>query len=85
MLLFLLYVAGIFVRVFESRIEFAQILILGPSGGPYADIPFLFDLYLPADYPNVPPLCHYRSFGEKLNPNLFKDGRVCCTYPLFTN
>ena len=34
--------------------------------------------YLSLDYPKVPPLVHYISFvADKLNPNLYEDGKVC--------
>ena len=30
------------------------------------------------DYPKVPPLVHYISYvAEKLNPNLYEDGKMC--------
>ena len=30
------------------------------------------------DYPKVPPLVHYISYvADKLNPNLYEDGKVC--------
>ena len=35
-------------------------------------------MYVPAEYPNIPPLVHFRSFlNEKLNPNLYVDGSIC--------
>lgn len=53
-------------------------MIKGPTRTPYEDGLFLFDLKLPPDYPVVPPLCHYVSFcSDRLNPNLYEDGKVC--------
>ncbi|PRP75395.1 hypothetical protein PROFUN_15709, partial [Planoprotostelium fungivorum] len=68
---------GIYVRVFEDRIDLMQVMIIGPQGTPYADIPFFFDVQFPSDYPNSPPKVRFRAFGEKVNPNLYVDGTVC--------
>ena len=40
---------------------------------------FAFDLQLPAAYPKEPPAMHYHSWGitERLNPNLYENGKVC--------
>ncbi|CAL1526363.1 unnamed protein product [Lymnaea stagnalis] len=69
---------GIFVKGFENRLDLYSVMILGPEGTPYEDAVFLFDLMLPNDYPNSPPLCHYHSYcTDRLNPNLYEDGKVC--------
>jgi len=53
-------------------------MMLGPSNTPYEDGLFFFDMHLPNDYPNTPPHVHYVSFcSDKLNPNLYVDGKVC--------
>ncbi|TVU17631.1 hypothetical protein EJB05_33679 [Eragrostis curvula] len=45
---------------------------------PYEDGLFFFDLQLPpSTYPAEPPLVHYRSFGLRVNPNLYPSGTVC--------
>ena len=45
--------------------------------GSYERCPFAFDVQLPADYPNSPPKVHYLSTSsERLNPNLYDDGKV---------
>lgn len=53
-------------------------MIRGPEKTPYAGGLFLFDVKLPHTYPLQPPLCHYYSFcDDRLNPNLYEDGKVC--------
>jgi hypothetical protein len=46
-----------FVRVYESRMELMRAVIIGAERTPYHDGLFFFDLYLPYDFPNVPPVC----------------------------
>lgn len=53
-------------------------MIRGPEKTPYAGGLFMFDLKIPTGYPLNPPLCHYYSFcNDRLNPNLYEDGKVC--------
>ncbi|CAO2842856.1 unnamed protein product [Amaranthus hypochondriacus] len=68
---------SIYVRVYEDRIDLLRAAIVGAPGTPYHDGLFFFDIVLPPDYPNVPPLVHYHSGGLRLNPNLYESGRVC--------
>ncbi|XP_040991299.1 putative ubiquitin-conjugating enzyme E2 38 [Juglans microcarpa x Juglans regia] len=68
---------SIFVRVYEKRIDLLRAVIVGASGTPYHDGLFFFDLAFPPDYPARPPQVHYRSYGMRLNPNLYANGRVC--------
>lgn len=68
---------SIFVRVYERRIDLLRAVIVGAAGTPYHDGLFAFDLAFPPDYPAHPPQVHYRSFGLRLNPNLYANGRVC--------
>jgi ubiquitin-protein ligase len=68
---------GVFVRAFEDRCDLLQLLVLGSSATPYFLGVFCFDIYLPADYPNRPPQLHYLSYGHRLNPNLYAEGKVC--------
>jgi len=54
------------------------IMIQGPSRTPYEDGLFFFDVQLPSDYPNSPPVFFYISYcSDRLNPNLYEDGKVC--------
>ena len=53
-------------------------MIVGPSSTPYEDGLFFFDVQLPNDYPNDPPAVHYVAYcRDRLNPNLYEDGKVC--------
>lgn len=47
---------GIFVRVYEDRMDLLRAVIAGAYGTPYQDGLFFFDFHLPPDYPSVPPV-----------------------------
>ncbi|TVU48878.1 hypothetical protein EJB05_00159, partial [Eragrostis curvula] len=67
-----------YVRAFEDRMDLLRVAMVGASGTPYQDGLFFFDLQLPpSSYPESPPLVNYRSFGLRLNPNLYESGTVC--------
>ncbi|KAI3856406.1 hypothetical protein MKX03_034488 [Papaver bracteatum] len=68
---------SIFVRVYEGRLDLLRAVIIGPTGTPYHDGLFFFDIQLPSNYPASPPKVNYRSFGHRLNPNLYGNGYVC--------
>ncbi|XP_008458344.2 putative ubiquitin-conjugating enzyme E2 39 [Cucumis melo] len=68
---------SIFVRAYEERIDLLRAVIVGPSGTPYHDGLFFFDLAFTSDYPITPPMVYYHSYGLRLNPNLYEDGYVC--------
>ncbi|KAI3970666.1 hypothetical protein MKX01_024313 [Papaver californicum] len=68
---------SIYVRAYEGRIDLLRAVIVGPTGTPYHDGLFFFDIKFPSDYPNSPPKVHYHSFGHRLNPNLYQNGFVC--------
>lgn len=74
------YSSSIFVRVMENRIDLLRALIIGPDETPYANGCFFFDIYIPPDYPNVPPKVHFLTTGHgkmRFNPNLYQNGKVC--------
>ncbi|XBH98924.1 hypothetical protein VPH35_128368 [Triticum aestivum] len=71
------YADTIYVRAFEDRMDLLRAVIVGPSGTPYQDGLFFFDLQLPLSYPAAPPQVYYHSFGLRLNPNLYASGTVC--------
>ena len=53
-------------------------MIVGPARTPYEDGLFFFDFQLSSDYPQSPPVGHYYSYcTDRLNPNLYEDGKVC--------
>ncbi|XP_030506862.2 putative ubiquitin-conjugating enzyme E2 38 [Cannabis sativa] len=68
---------SIYVRVYENRIDLLRAVIVGAAGTPYHDGLYFFDLAFPSDYPARPPKVHYRSYGLRLNPNLYANGTVC--------
>ncbi|KAL8268197.1 hypothetical protein R6Q59_001995 [Mikania micrantha] len=67
----------IYVRVFEERMDLLRAAVVGAPGTPYHDCLFFFDIFLPPEYPNEPPMVHYDSGGLRVNPNLYESGRVC--------
>ena len=70
----------IYVRTYESRLDLMRCLIIGPPDTPYEYAPFLVDLYLPPQYPVVPPLAHFHSWTSglgRINPNLYEEGKIC--------
>ncbi|XP_058055719.1 (E3-independent) E2 ubiquitin-conjugating enzyme [Anopheles bellator] len=69
---------GVWVRSFEDRLDLLSVMIEGPQNTPYEGGLFLFDVQLGMNYPREPPLCHYISYcSDRLNPNLYEDGKVC--------
>ncbi|KVH88056.1 Ubiquitin-conjugating enzyme, E2 [Cynara cardunculus var. scolymus] len=46
---------GIYVRVYENRMDLLRAVIVGAYGTPYQDGLFFFDFHLPPEYPDVPP------------------------------
>jgi len=50
-----------------------QALITGPEGTPYSGGCFIFDIFFPNDYPNVPPQVNLQTTGQgkvRFNPNV---------------
>ena len=69
---------GIIVKGYEDRMDLFSAMIHGPKSTPYEDGLFFFDFQLPSDYPASPPSTQYISFcSDRLNPNLYEDGKVC--------
>lgn len=69
---------GVWVKTYGDRLDLLSVMIEGPKKTPYEDGLFFFDFQLGKDYPRAPPLCHYISFcSDRLNPNLYEDGKVC--------
>jgi len=71
---------GIYLCVNEDRYDMMKVMIVGPHGTPYEMGCFLFDLYIPADYPQVCPKMTFLTTGSStmyFNPNLYTNGKVC--------
>eukprot|EP00755_Sulcionema_specki_P029313 Sspe_Gene.17798::Locus_6354_Transcript_8_10_Confidence_0.235_Length_3315::g.17798::m.17798 len=72
--------ASVFARLDSRRVDAMRLIITGPEDTPYAFGMFVFDVYFPADYPNVPPQLWLRTTGGgtvRFNPNLYENGKVC--------
>ena len=68
-------------RGYEDRIDLLSVMIAGPTKTPYEGGLFVFDVQLGGEYPRAPPLCHYHSYcTDRLNPNLYEDGKVWTTF-----
>jgi ubiquitin-protein ligase len=71
---------GIYLRVNEDRYDKMKVIIIGPANTPYEHGVFIFDLYLPPEYPSKSPKMRLLTTGMgrfRFNPNLYKDGYVC--------
>ncbi|KAK4055618.1 hypothetical protein OIV83_000164 [Microbotryomycetes sp. JL201] len=71
---------NILVRAYEDRADLMRCLIIGPLGTPFANAPFLFDMYLPpTKFPTEPPhvFFHAWSGATRVSPNLYAEGKVC--------
>jgi hypothetical protein len=62
--------------ILTCRMDLLRAAILGAAGTPYHDQLFMFDIQLLPDHPSRPPRVHYHSFGTRVNPNLYEDGKV---------
>jgi ubiquitin-protein ligase len=70
----------IILRVDEDRYDFLRACICGPQETPYDSGVFVFDIYLPAEYPQTPPKFKLLTTGGgrvRFNPNLYNNGKVC--------
>ena len=71
---------AIWLRFDEETPQFLRALITGPTGTPYALGLFCFDIYVPDNYPQVPPMMQLLTTGGgtvRFSPNLYADGKVC--------
>jgi ubiquitin-protein ligase len=71
---------AIFVTVCESRMNVMKVLITGAESTPFSSGCFLFDMFLPSDYPQAPPKMYFCTTGRgavRLTPNLYNNGKVC--------
>lgn len=69
-----------YVIVSEKNICLFKLLFIPDSDTPYAYGFFEFDMYIPNDYPNKPPLVKFLTTGNgkvRFNPNLYNCGKVC--------
>jgi baculoviral IAP repeat-containing protein 6 (apollon) len=72
------YNAIITMRVDENDMSVHRVLMTGPKDTPYENGCFIFDTYIPPQYPNMPPQTWFINHGGKrMNPNLYDNGKVC--------
>ena len=72
--------SSVFVRYDSSRFSMLRACIVGPAGTPYDGGLFFFDIFLPAQFPAVPPKVQLLTTGSgrvRFNPNLYNCGKVC--------
>lgn len=70
--------ASIFVKTDESDLSVMRVLITGPDKTPYENGCFIFDVFLPYDYPTSHPNMWFLNHGGvRFNPNLYADGKIC--------
>ncbi|CAD7704553.1 unnamed protein product [Ostreobium quekettii] len=70
----------ILLAVDRTRMDLMRAAIIPAENTPYANGIFVFDVYVPVDYPNGPPRVQFKTTaGGKIrfNPNLYKSGMVC--------
>jgi ubiquitin-conjugating enzyme E2 Z len=72
---------NIYILSYEEDINKFMAIILGPKDSLYEGGIFLFDIYLPDDYPFQPPKFTFISpnFSKigRIHPNLYENGKVC--------
>ena len=68
------FASSILVRQDEGNMDYLRALLTGPADTPYMNGIFLFDIFLPAAYPQVSPLVMFLTTGGgyvRFNPNLY--------------
>lgn len=76
----LTFESSIFLAVDECNMDLLRALIIPAQDTPYANGAFVFDIYLPPNYPSVPPKVQFLTTGSgtvSFNPNLYSNGMVC--------
>lgn len=70
--------ASIFLRIDEENPRCMRALITGPPDTPYDNGLYIFDIYIPPNYPiEVPCVNFINTGGKRFNPNLYACGKVC--------
>ncbi len=72
------YTNSIFLMVEESNPSIMRALMTGPEGTPYDSGCYIFDIYIPNNYPFEPPNISFKSHsGKCINYYLTNDGKIC--------
>lgn len=72
--------ATIVVRYDDECPSYCRAFVTGPVDTPYFGGVFVFDIFFPKDFPNVPPQVQFLNTArgiERFHPNLYADGKVC--------
>ena len=72
--------AAVWIRYDGENPSYCRACLTGPANTPYFGGVFFFDVYFPADYPQVPPLLQFLSTvggTERVHYHLYADGKVC--------
>jgi baculoviral IAP repeat-containing protein 6 len=72
--------SSVFVRYDSQNLSSLRACISGPAGTPYEKGLFFFDIFLPSEFPAVPPMVQFLTTGAgrvRFNPNLYENGKVC--------
>lgn len=72
---------SIFIRFDTDRLDIIKVLIIGPTGTPYANGCFEFDVFFPSDYPTSPMQLFFVTTGfdgskVRFNHHLLSSGEV---------
>ena len=74
------YESSVYVRYDPNNIRNIKALIVGPKDTPYENGCYIFDIFIPNNYPNAPPKVNLQTTGGgsvRFNPNLYNSGKVC--------
>merc|ERR1712086_619991 len=66
---------GISATPYEDNLRYFNVIIAGPTQSPYEGGIFKLELFLPAEYPMVPPKVLFKT--KIYHPNIDKLGRIC--------
>ncbi len=72
--------SSVFVRYDENNVQLIKAMIIGPKDTPYENGCFIFDIFIPNNYPYSPPKVNLETTGYgkvRFNPNLYNCGKVC--------
>ena len=68
-------ISGISAEPFSDNPRYFNVVITGPKDSPYEGEKFHLQLYLPEEYPMVPPKCIFMT--KIYHPNIDFLGRIC--------
>jgi ubiquitin-conjugating enzyme E2 O len=67
----------VYFRSYSDRMDLQRFLVIGAAGTVYYNSYLMFDMQLSGNYPQTPPAVTFHSFGHRINPNLYNNGKVC--------